>query len=220
MIRVKICGITNAPDARAAAEAGANLVGFNFYKGSPRQITPQVASEIRAQLPREVEAVGLFVNAAPEGIVEVCASLKLDAAQLHGDETAYTVADVAKKIPVIKAFRVYADFSLDTLDEYTGAFAFLFDAALAGQYGGTGHTTDWTLAQHAAESHRIILAGGLKVENVAAAIRLVRPYGVDVASGVESSPGRKDPGKLSEFIQEVRRIEKQLDGQPEKLHHP
>ena len=215
MIRVKICGITNAPDARAACEAGANLLGFNFFDGSPRHITPAAAAKIRPQLPREVEAVGIFVNADPAGVSEVCTSLRLDAAQLHGDETANTVAEISKDVPVIKALRVDPDFSLDSMNEYPGAFAFLLDAAQTGQYGGTGQTIDWALARLAAQSRRIILAGGLRVENVAAAIRLVRPYAVDVASGVESRPGKKDPGRLREFIQEVRRVEKQLDAQPE-----
>jgi phosphoribosylanthranilate isomerase len=108
---------------------------------------------------------------------------------------------------VIKAFRVEPDFHLAALDEYPDAFAFLFDAAHTGQYGGTGRTTDWDAARRAAVDHRIILAGGLKVENVAAAVRIVRPYGIDVASGVESKPGKKDHDRLREFIQEVRRGE-------------
>ncbi len=215
MIRVKICGITNAADARAACEAGANLVGLNFFKGSPRHITSAAAAKIRSELPPDVEAVGVFVNAEPVTVSEVCTSLKLSAAQLHGEESAHSVAEISKEVPVIKAFRVHANFSLETLDEYAGAFAFLLDAAHAGQYGGTGHTTDWALARRAAESRRIILAGGLKVENVAAAIRLVRPYGVDVASGVESRPGKKDHGRVREFIQEVRRVEKQLEARLE-----
>jgi phosphoribosylanthranilate isomerase len=118
------------------------------------------------------------------------------------------VAELARSLPVIKAFRVEPEFSLKTLDEYCDAFAFLFDAATTGQYGGTGRTTDWDVARRAAKDHRIILAGGLKVENVAAAVRIVRPYGIDVASGVELRPGKKDHGRLREFIQEVRRGEK------------
>ena len=118
------------------------------------------------------------------------------------------VAELAHSVPVIKAFRVEPDFILKTLDEYQNVFAFLFDAAHTGQYGGTGGTSDWDVAQRAAKDHRIILAGGLKVENVAAAVRIVRPYGIDVASGVESKPGKKDHGRLREFIQEVRRVER------------
>ena len=215
MVLVKICGITNGPDARAACEAGANLLGFNFYEKSPRNITSSDASKIRAQLPQDVEVVGIFVNAKPAAIASLSSSLRLNAAQLHGDETPPTVAEVARTIRVFKAFRVDADFSLAALDEYPDAYALLFDAAHAGQYGGTGRTTDWALARRAALSRRIILAGGLKVENVAAAIRLVHPFAVDVASGVESKPGKKDHGKLREFIQEVRRAERQREEQSE-----
>jgi phosphoribosylanthranilate isomerase len=208
MVRVKICGITNAADALAAIDAGANLLGFNFYEKSPRHITETEAAKIRPQLPKKVEAVGIFVKAPPTEVAALCKSLKLDAAQLHGDESPETTAEIARSVPVIKAFRVEPDFPLSTLDEYPEAFAYLFDAALTGQYGGTGHATDWEVARRAAVGHRIILAGGLKVENVAAAVRIVRPYAVDVASGVEATAGKKDHGLLREFIQEVRRGER------------
>jgi phosphoribosylanthranilate isomerase len=215
VVLVKICGITNAPDARAACEAGANFLGFNFYEKSPRHIVPADASKIRSQLPKNVEAVGIFVNSKPAAIASLSASVRLDAVQLHGDETPSSVAEVARAIRVLKAFRVGPGFSLATFDAYPEAFAFLLDASHAGQYGGTGRTTDWALARRAALSRRIILAGGLKVENVAAAIRLVRPFAVDVASGVESKPGKKDHGRLRDFIQEVRRAERELEEQPE-----
>jgi len=208
MVRVKICGITNAADAVAAIDAGANLLGFNFYEKSPRYIAETEAAKIRPQLPKKVEAVGIFVNASPAEVTALCKLLKLDAAQLHGDETPETVAEVSRDVSVWKAFRVEPDFHLKTLDEYSEASAFLFDAAYTGQYGGTGRTTDWDVARRAATGHRIILAGGLKVENVAAAVRIVRPYAVDVASGVESRPGKKDHGRMREFIQEVRRGER------------
>jgi phosphoribosylanthranilate isomerase len=208
MVRVKICGITNAADALAAIDAGANLLGFNFYKKSPRHITETEAAKIRPQLPKNVEAVGIFVNAPPAEVAALCKSLKLDAAQLHGDESPETTAEIARSVRVIKAFRVEPEFPLSTLDDYPEAFAYLFDAALTGQYGGTGHATDWEVARRAAIGHRIILAGGLKVENVAAAVRIVMPYAVDVASGVEATPGKKDHGLLREFIQEVRRGER------------
>jgi len=220
VIRIKICGITNWPDARAACEEGANFIGLNFYKKSPRFVSSAEAGKIRQQLPKDVEAVGIFVNAKPGDVLSICSSLRLDAAQLHGDETPQTVADVAESVPVFKAFRVDPQFSLSTLDKYPGANTFLLDAAHTGQYGGTGRTTDWALARRAALAHRIILAGGLKVENVAAAIRVVRPFAVDVASGVESKPGKKDHGRLREFIQEVRRAERQLEEQPEISREP
>jgi len=208
MVHVKICGITSAADAQAAIAAGANLIGFNFYANSPRHISGELAADIRSKLPKRVKAVGIFVNWLPADVITLRSSVQLDAAQLHGDESPETVAAIAPVVPVIKAFRVEPEFPITALDEYSRAFAFLFDAAHTGQYGGTGHTTDWDVARRASLSHRIILAGGLKVENVGAAIRIVRPYGIDVASGVESRPGKKDHGRLREFIQEVRRAER------------
>jgi phosphoribosylanthranilate isomerase len=208
VVRVKICGITSASDAQAAVDAGANLLGFNFYPKSPRHIEEDKAAEIRRKLPKRVEAVGIFVNRLPAEVLALGSSLKLDAVQLHGDEPPETVTEIAPVVPVIKAFRVEAEFPLTSLEEYSRAFAFLFDAAHTGQYGGTGRPTDWDVARRASAKHRIILAGGLKVENVAAAVRIVRPYGIDVASGVESRLGKKDQGLMREFIQEVRRAER------------
>jgi len=210
MVRVKICGITSVADALAACEAGANSLGFNFYEKSPRLIAASDASRIRTQLPETVEAVGVFVNTPPADVIGTAAAVRLNAVQLHGDEDPATVSYISRTITVFKAFGVEPEFPVASLDKYTGAFAFLFDAPDTVQYGGTGHSTDWDVAQRAAKSHRIILAGGLKVSNVAAAVRIVRPYAVDVASGVESRPGKKDQGLLREFVQEVRRAEKDL----------
>jgi len=220
MIRVKICGITNLADAKAATDAGANALGFNFYEKSLRRVVTADAAQIRAKLPKEIEAVGVFVNAKPADINSLRAFVRFDAAQLHGDETPEIVARVAGSLPVIKAFRVDASFVLTTLNRYAEAFAFLLDGARAGQYGGTGQTTDWDLARCAATSHRIILSGGLKVENVAEAIRIVRPHGVDVASGLETKPGKKDHARLKEFIDEVRRAEQQLETSKENPTQP
>lgn len=208
MVHVKICGITSAADAQAAIEAGANLLGFNFYAKSPRHISEDKAAEIRSKLPKKVKVVGIFVNRLAADVITLQSSLPLDAVQLHGDESPETVAEIAPVVPVIKAFRVEPEFPIATLSEYSRAFAFLFDAANTGQYGGTGRTTDWDVARLASSKHRIILAGGLKIENVAAAVRIVRPYGIDVASGVEASPGKKDHDLLREFIKEVRRAER------------
>jgi phosphoribosylanthranilate isomerase len=208
MIHVKICGITSAADAQAAIEAGANLLGFNFYPKSPRHISEDQAAKIRSELRKKVKAVGIFVNRLAADVITVRSSVGLDVVQLHGDEPPEMVAEIAPVVPVIKAFRVESEFPITTLDEYSQAFAFLFDAAHTDQYGGTGRTTDWDVARRASLKHRIILAGGLKIENVAAAVRIVRPYGIDVASGVESSPGKKDHGLLRDFIKEVRRAER------------
>jgi phosphoribosylanthranilate isomerase len=211
MVLVKICGITNFADAQAAVDAGANAIGLNFYPRSPRFVARADAAKIRLRVPGEVESVGVFVNATPGDVAVMYRDVRFDAAQLHGNETPQVVAELSPLLKVIKAFRVDSDFPLERLREYPEATAFLLDAAQAGQFGGTGHTTDWELARQATAAHRIILAGGLKVENVAQAIKIVQPYGVDVASGVERKPGRKDHGKLREFIQEVRRAEAQLD---------
>jgi phosphoribosylanthranilate isomerase len=217
MVRVKICGITNWPDAEAACAAGADLLGFNFYDKSLRRVSTAKAAEIRAKLPSGVDSVGIFVNASAEEISSLRSFVRFNAAQLHGDESPEVVSQVARTVPVIKAFRVDSSFSLSTFEKYRDASAFLLDGAGTGQYGGTGQKADWVLAQNAAPAHRIILAGGLTPENVAAAILRVRPYAVDVASGVESRPGKKDHAKLNEFIQEVRRAELQLEAQPENL---
>src|SRR5713226_9606288 len=220
MIRIKICGITNLADAKAATEAGANSLGFNFYEKSLRRIVTADAAQIRSKLPKEVEAVGVFVNATPADINSLRAFVRFDSAQLHGDESPDIVSRVASSLPVIKAFRVDANFPLATLNRYAGVFAFLLDAARAGQYGGTGQTTDWDFARRAATNRRIILSGGLRVENVADAVRIVRPYGVDVASGLETKPGKKDHAQLKAFIDEVRRAEQQLETQKENPTQP
>lgn len=217
MVLVKICGITNAADARAACDAGANSLGFNFYPKSPRFIAKADAAKIRTQLPAEVEAVGVFVNLPAVEIAALYGELRLSAAQLHGDESPDVVSAVARSLKVIKAFRVSKDFPAETFDAYAEAHAFLLDAAETGQFGGTGQTTDWEVARQAAAAHRIILAGGLNVENVAEAVRIVRPYAVDVASGVEIKPGRKDHGRMREFIQEVRRAEEQMQPQAQPI---
>jgi phosphoribosylanthranilate isomerase len=219
MIRVKICGITNWPDARAACDAGANLLGLNFYEKSLRRVSTADAAQIRGKLPAGVEAVGVFVNSGPEEIAALRSFVRFNIAQLHGDEGPDFVSQVVRTVPVIKAFRVDTGFALSAFGGYPEVLAFLLDGMRTGQYGGTGSTTDWALARRAAASHRIILAGGLTPENVHTAICLVRPYAVDVASGVESRPGKKDPAKLQEFVQEVRRAESQLEAPAEESEH-
>jgi phosphoribosylanthranilate isomerase len=210
MVRVKICGITNVEDALLACELGADAIGLNFYEKSPRCISPFTASKIIAKLPPFVAAIGVFVNWQAAPVASLAKALGLSAAQLHGDESPALASEIGKKVSVIKALSVGKGSALPPFARYRGASAFLLDAPHSGQYGGTGHTTDWSLASTAAQSHRVILAGGLSPENVAEAIRVVRPYAVDVTSGVESRPGRKDPAKLRSFFDEVARANREL----------
>jgi phosphoribosylanthranilate isomerase len=220
MTRVKICGITNAEDARVACEAGVDAIGLNFYPRSPRALSVEKAAKLRASIPSNVQVFGVFVNAAGGEVMEIFQDVRLDALQLHGDESAATVRQLARLAPVFKALRVGPDFSAAALEKYPDVSGFLFDTAdaMPGQYGGTGRLADWGVAQQAARSHRVILAGGLNAENVAAAILQVRPYGVDVASGVEASPGTKDHAQLREFVREARRADQELNLPVEKLH--
>ncbi len=177
---------------------------LNFYPESPRAVSPFAAQNIIREVPPFVSSVGIFVNWAAEPVVALSLALRLSYAQLHGDETPEVVAEVSKKIPVIKALGISPGGKAPAFSKYRGAAALLLDAARAGEFGGTGHTTDWAVAHKLAHSQRIILAGGLTPENVAEAIATVRPYAVDVTSGVESRPGKKDHGKLRAFFQAVK----------------
>src|SRR3984893_3421991 len=219
MTQVKICGITNADDVRAARDAGADAIGLNFYALSLRELSVERAAKLRARILFGVQVFGVFVNADADEVTNIFRDVRLDALQLHGDESPATVAQLARMAPVFKALRVGPDFSAATLESYPDVSGFLFDAANTkpGQYGGTGRLADWEVAQQAARSHRVILAGGLNAENVAAAILQVRPYGVDVASGVEASPGAKDHAQLLEFVREARRADQELNFPVEKL---
>jgi phosphoribosylanthranilate isomerase len=210
MVRVKICGITKAEDAKLCADLGAHAIGLNFYEASPRCITPFAASELIRRLPPFVAPVGVFVNWTPAPIVALCKALRLAAAQLHGDETTQVVDAVARRLPVIKVLPVGQGAAAPDFSRFRGASAFLLDSALSGQYGGSGITGNWHAARASAQTQRIILAGGLTPENVAEAIRIVRPYAVDVASGVEQRPGKKDPAKLRTFFEEVNRASREI----------
>lgn len=195
--RVKICGITTLEDAHHAAACGADALGFVFFPGSPRYVDPERAGGIIAGLPPLVTTVGLFVNEAPARIREIAESCGLNVIQLHGDETPEQCS--IPPFRVIKAVRLGRNADLNQLDDSPVA-AVLLDACVPGQFGGTGQRCDWEVAARLAESHRVILAGGLKPDNVAEAVRRVRPYGVDVSSGVERQPGQKDPEKVARFI--------------------
>jgi len=210
MVRVKICGITKWEDAKLAAELGAHAIGLNFYEQSPRCVTPFAATEILRRLPLFVVPVGVFVNWEEAAVVALAKALKLAAAQLHGDEPARVVERVAAYMPVIKALRLGQGADAPDFAKFRAASAFLLDAAVSGQYGGTGSTGNWHAARTAAQSQRILLAGGLTPENVGEAIRIVRPYAVDVASGVEARPGKKDPAKMKAFFEEVGRASREI----------
>ena len=201
---VKICGITNRADAAAACEAGADALGFNFYPRSPRYIEPEAAHEIIARVPPSVLTVGVFVNAgAPEELARLAARAGVAAVQLHGDETPeYCTALTGWQ--VIKALRVGPDFTPEQATRYP-AHAILLDAYSAHAHGGTGRVFDWVHARCTRELvPRLFLAGGLTAENVAAAVAAVEPYALDVCSGVESAPGRKDLAKLHAFMETAR----------------
>ncbi len=203
MFSVKVCGITNWTDARRAIEAGCDALGFNFYPRSPRYIAPEAAARIRARLPKEIEAVGVFVDEAPETVARLAKAVGLSYVQLHGEEAPAAVKAVARRTRVIKAFRVQRGFRCARLGRYPAAAAFLLDGFRTSRRGGTGRPFDWSIARDAARYGPIVLAGGLTPENVAAAIRAALPAAVDVASGVEKSPGHKDARKLRAFLDAV-----------------
>ena len=212
--RVKICGITRLEDACLAVELGASALGFNFYEKSARCLAPAEAWKILRKLPALVATVGVFVNWDAASIIALAKSLRLSAVQLHGEESAAVTVECSRHFPVIKAFRTESKFQFAQFRAHRSAASFLLDAATSEaksqNYGGTGRLADWDLAKRAAEKHPIILAGGLTPENVAEAILSVRAYAVDVASGVESRPGKKDPGKLRAFFAEVARANRIL----------
>jgi len=210
MVRVKICGVTNWADAKLAIDAGADALGFNFYPPSPRAVTPAQAWGIIRRLPPFVEAVGVFVNWSSDAVTAMARAVRLASVQLHGDESPRTVAECAATHPVIKAFRVDDGFRSAPLARYRRAAAFLLDGFSERLRGGTGRRFDWRIARQARRYGRIILAGGLGPENVARAIREAQPFAIDVASGVESRPGKKDPQRLRELMREVEMANREV----------
>ncbi len=202
MTRVKICGITRPEDALAAVEAGADALGFVFFKESPRHIFPEKAAEIITLLPPFVQVVGLFVNEQAEQVNEIADLCRLDLVQLHGDETSAYCRQIRRRI--LKAFRVRTLTCLDPISDYLTA-GLLLDTYSPSFYGGTGTAFNWEIAREASGRFgRIVLAGGLTPDNVADAIRQVHPWAVDVSSGVESEPGKKDHQKVREFIRNAK----------------
>ena len=204
MTMVKICGVTNVEDALNAVECGADMLGFNFYAGSKRYVEPTVAREIVAALgASDVVKVGVFVNATAAELSQIAEHVGLDAVQMHGDESPEIVRVVSDSLPgllTVKALRVGGTAALKAAAAYAVDHV-LLDGNAGTLFGGVGETFDWELARGV---EGLILAGGLTPHNVAEAIRTLRPYVVDVASGVESSPGKKDPAKVAAFIRAAK----------------
>lgn len=215
MVRIKICGLTNLEDALAAAEAGADMLGFIFYPPSPRYVAPETVRAIVSDLRRQAgdgprpRFVGVFVNETEETVRRILDECGLDAAQLHGDEPPEMVARFRGR--AFKALRPRSPEEAGRLvQSYRPAVAvpppcFLLDAYHPALYGGAGHVTDWSMAAAVARRWPVLLAGGLTPDNVAEAVRTVRPWGVDVSSGVEAEKGKKDHEKLKAFVERVKR---------------
>jgi phosphoribosylanthranilate isomerase len=210
MTLVKICGITNPDDAQVAVEAGADMIGLIFYPPSPRYVTPEQARTIVDYLPPEIPAIGVFVNETVATMTQVAAASGVKQVQLHGDETPAVCA--ALSLPVIKAFRFTERVRPEMMADYARADAFLVEGFHKTLYGGGGAMADW---QQVATLHgygRIILAGGLTPDNVQQAIQVAQPYAVDVGSGVEVSPGKKDWQKVQAFIRQAKAATSWQDG--------
>jgi phosphoribosylanthranilate isomerase len=199
-VKVKICGITRLEDPLLAVRLGADALGFNFWPRSKRYLPPAEARAIVTRLPPFVAAVGVFVDPTRDEVLRAVDQSRIGLAQLHGDEP--PALCVSLPVPVLKGIRVSDAHSLAQLASYE-VQGFLLDSATPA-YGGSGVSCDWSLVAEVAAELPIVLAGGLSPENVAAAVRTVRPWAVDVASGVESAPGRKDPEKLRLFIERAK----------------
>ena len=203
-VQIKICGVTNVKDARACAELGASMIGFNFYPKSPRYIEPKIARRIIEAIPSGVSPVGVFVDASAEEIRNTADAAGVRCVQLHGRTSPDTVSELARKFRVIRAFSTDPQFRPEEVSLF-GDCDVLVDAHHPNLRGGTGFTCDWPAARTARSFARfLILSGGLTAENVGQAIATVAPHAVDVCSGVESAPGIKDPQAVEDFITAVR----------------
>jgi phosphoribosylanthranilate isomerase len=207
MTRVKICGITDLADAILSVKLGADALGFNFYAKSPRYVSPELAKSIVNNLPADVVRIGVFVNVVAMRIKELVDLVGLHAVQLHGDENEHYVDELRGKTDakIIKAFRVSPNFRAERVRDFK-VDGVLLDAFSANKYGGTGDSFEWAKTLEVKKfCSELYLAGGLTPDNVAEAVGVVRPYSVDVASGVESANGRKDPAKLMAFINNAKK---------------
>ena len=208
MTLIKICGITNLEDALAAVAAGADALGFNFYKPSPRYITPLQAGEIVAQLPESILTVGVFVNEpSPEEVQAIAGEAGIGALQLHGDESPEYCGELASRNYVIKTFAVSDTFDPQMVQRYE-VEAIMLDTRDNRLRGGTGRVFDWSIAEEVNKLvSKLYLAGGLSPENAAEAVSSVRPYAVDACSALEDKPGRKNHERMRAFVRSVRRVE-------------
>jgi phosphoribosylanthranilate isomerase len=206
MVKVKICGITSWSDARGAVEAGADFLGFNFYRESSRYISPAAARRIVQRLPEKVASVGVFVNEPEREMLVIARRVGLDYVQLHGDETADVVSRMRRSVRVIKAIRVRDSFRVAQLANFKRASSILLDGFDSRLRGGTGKSFNWNLAKSAGRKRQIFLAGGLTPENAADAVSAARPFAIDVCSGVESRPGKKDLARMRALVAAVRPV--------------
>lgn len=206
MTKIKICGITNKVDALAAAELSVDMLGFVFYKKSKRYVTPAEAEDIINELPPFMGRVGVFVDERPEEVIRIAEDAGLDMLQFHGSETPAYCDLFRDKYKVIKAFRLKTKEDLKKVNSYNTDY-YLFDTHEDGCVGGTGKTFDWGILKDFEILKPMILSGGLDPENVGCAIKDIAPYGVDVSSGIESAPGKKDLKLLKKFVDNVRKAE-------------
>lgn len=207
MTSVKICGIKDPDNLRAALNAGAEFIGFVFHESSPRNINPTDAQTLQREITPDVKTVGLFVNPTDKDLRAALSQVKLDIIQLHGDESVMRVIEIkaAWKIPVMKAIRIATAEDLAQIPKFeVVADWLLFDTKVEGEAGGTGKSFDWNLLGNKTFKKPVMLGGGLTPENVATAIKIVKPNAVDVSSGVESTRGVKDPAKIRAFIEAVQ----------------
>ncbi len=200
-ILVKICGLTNLDDVMDGVELGVDFLGFNFYPDSPRYIDPIAAKDIVSEVPQSIAKVGIFVNANIQLVIDIAVDLELDYLQFHGDETPEYCNQFGR--PWWKAFRLQNEADVALIKDYESDI-FLIDSYVEKAFGGTGVVSNWDLARSAKKYGKLILSGGLNLSNVEMALESVKPFAVDVASGVENSPGVKDRHKMEEFITKVK----------------
>ncbi|MFT5169553.1 MAG: phosphoribosylanthranilate isomerase [Lysobacterales bacterium] len=209
-MRVKVCGLTNKDDLSRVSYYGASAVGFIFYKKSPRYTSPSRTRKLVDELPPFVTPVGVFVDSSERAIHDICRFTNIKTIQLHGDETPALCARLTRSYNVIKSFRVDKFFDPKAVEKYKTVSAYLFDAYVEGEPGGTGETFNWDLIKNEKFSKPVILSGGLNSENVQEAVKTIKPFAIDVSSGLEQSPGIKDPRKIRAFFDALNSSEELL----------